>query len=180
VLIKINTLVKININLRIKFRFESRFELIEALLRHNMYNRHSRIESIFLYCYRYTHIRRRFRFRAWQKVNQMINSSRSNHFKRGSFQEFAEASFKKPFFRAGHLVQRAGDIRVFLHENQYGTTVDFIAVVAVVILTYRAEHVSTPSFLSEGNWDRIGTSIVRTQFVKHCPDDAEWAGVSLV
>jgi len=60
------------------------------------------------------------------------------------------------------------------------TTADFIAVVAVVIPTYRAEHVSTPSFLSEGNWDRIGTSIVRTQFVKHCPDDAEWAKASLV
>lgn len=98
--------------------------------------------------------------------------------------DYSESFWEKlreTFFRTGHsIIQRAGDIRVFLHENQYGTTADSrCRSRRHRDPAYRAGHVSTSSFLlgggGEGNWDRIGTSVVRTQFVKH----RRWVGTGL-
>lgn len=120
-------------------------------------------QSIFLYCCR-QYIRLRLPFRAQQKANQMTNSDRPNQFER----KLAEASLERPFFRIGHsIIQRASDSRVFLLENQYGTTAGFHrrSLCRDPDISYRARIYGF--FFIEGNWDRIGTFIVRTQFVKH-------------
>lgn len=88
------------------------------------------------------------------------------------FRELAEASLE-----SGPLLRRALDNSTVISTYSYmkiNTELRRGFVVAVVIATYRAEHVSVFFFFyyRGGNWDRIGTSVVRTQFVKHRPNDA--------